>query len=59
MLLAGYSTDIPAQALQVLETVLDDVLFNERKTVIDETFTVSEYLTVFMIWDDKCSSSGL
>ena len=30
MLLAGYPTDIPAQALQVLETVLGDVLLNER-----------------------------
>jgi eukaryotic translation initiation factor 2C len=29
MLLAGYPTDIPAQALMVLDTVLRDV-FNER-----------------------------
>jgi len=33
MLLAGYSTDIPAQALQVLETMLGDVLFNERNDI--------------------------
>lgn len=30
MLLAGYPTDIPAQALQVLDIVLSDVVFNER-----------------------------
>jgi eukaryotic translation initiation factor 2C len=33
MLLAGYPTDIPAQVLQVLETVLGDVLFNERNDI--------------------------
>jgi eukaryotic translation initiation factor 2C len=33
MLLAGYPTDIPAQALQILETVLGDVLFNERNDI--------------------------
>jgi eukaryotic translation initiation factor 2C len=30
MLLAGYPTDIPAQALQVLDNVLRDVVFNKR-----------------------------
>jgi eukaryotic translation initiation factor 2C len=30
MLLAGYPTDIPAQALQVLDIVLNDVVLNER-----------------------------
>jgi len=30
MLLAGYPTDIPAQALLVLDTVLRDVVSNER-----------------------------
>ncbi|OQU89939.1 hypothetical protein SORBI_3002G298201 [Sorghum bicolor] len=33
MLLAGYPTDIPTQAPQVLETVLGDVLFNERDDI--------------------------
>ena len=30
MLLAGYPTDIPAQVLLVLDTVLRDVVSNER-----------------------------
>ncbi|CAL5072784.1 unnamed protein product [Urochloa decumbens] len=33
MLLAGYPTDIPAQALQVLDIVLSDVVFNERNDI--------------------------
>ena len=33
MLLAGYPTDIPAQALQVLEPVLRDVVINERDDI--------------------------
>lgn len=30
MLLAGYPTDIPAEALQVLDTVMRDIVFNKR-----------------------------
>ena len=30
MLMAGFSTDIPAQALQVLDIVLRDIVLNER-----------------------------
>ena len=43
MLLTGYPTDIPAQRTQ-------------SHGVIKETVTVSNYLTVFMIWDDNVSS---
>jgi eukaryotic translation initiation factor 2C len=30
MLMAGFSTDIPAQALTVLDIVLRDIVLNER-----------------------------
>ena len=43
MLLPGYPTDIPAQRTQ-------------SHGVIKETVTVSNYLTVFMVWDDNVSS---
>jgi eukaryotic translation initiation factor 2C len=33
MLLAGYPSDIPAQALQVLDIVLRDIILNERNSM--------------------------
>ncbi|CAL5086789.1 unnamed protein product [Urochloa decumbens] len=47
MLLAGYPTDIPAQALQVLDIVMSDVIFNER----NDTESGRSFLSQKLGWD--------